>query len=130
MKIAVVGSRNFNDYELLKEFLDQENITHLISGGAPGADTLAVDYAIENNIPYTIHYAKWDDLSHPNAVIKVNKGGKKYDALAGFRRNTAIVKDCDKLIAFHDSASKGTLDSMEKAYKYKKKIKIIKYLML
>ncbi len=43
MKIAVVGSRNFNNYQLLKDTLDKykEKCELIISGGAKGADKLA-----------------------------------------------------------------------------------------
>ena len=42
MKVAVVGSRSFNDYEKLKQTLDQTpSITSIISGGAKGADSMA-----------------------------------------------------------------------------------------
>ena len=54
MKLAVVGSRTFNDYNLLKEHLDKIHaitpITLIISGGAKGADKLAEKWAHQNNI--------------------------------------------------------------------------------
>ena len=43
VKIAIVGSRTFNDYEFLKsavlEVLRIEDISLIISGGADGVDT-------------------------------------------------------------------------------------------
>ena len=49
MKLAIVGSRTFNDYELLKDEVDKllkkYNITEIVTGGARGADTLAEQYA-------------------------------------------------------------------------------------
>ena len=54
MKIAVVGSRGFTDYELLKFKLDnihnRKPITVIISGGAMGADSLGERWAKENNM--------------------------------------------------------------------------------
>ena len=50
MKVVVAGSREFNDYELLKKELSVINITELISGGARGADKLGEKYANEHNI--------------------------------------------------------------------------------
>ena len=48
--IAVVGSRDFYDYPLLKETLDTllTRSATLISGGASGADALAEKYAREH----------------------------------------------------------------------------------
>ena len=130
MKVAVIGSREFNDYALLKQLLSKEGITQIISGGAPGADSLAIDYATEMGIPWIVYKAKWDDLSHPDARIKMNTYGKQYDANAGFRRNKLIVTECDRLVAFHDGKSPGTFNSMKEAKKQGKKITLVKYKLL
>ena len=56
MNIAVIGSRDFNDYEYFKSefelFLKENNTNNykIISGGARGADTFGKNYAKENNI--------------------------------------------------------------------------------
>lgn len=92
MKIAVVGSRDFNDAQLVYEVLSRFNISHIVSGGARGADTLAIDYAEVIGIPYTVYEANWD----------------KYGRIAGFIRNNDIVKNSDKVIAFWNGVSKGT----------------------
>lgn len=41
MRIAVVGSRDFNDYQRLSRELKDLEIDVILSGGASGADTLA-----------------------------------------------------------------------------------------
>ena len=51
MKLAVIGSRDFDDYEFLKKILVYHPCTQIISGGARGADSLAKKYAKEFNIP-------------------------------------------------------------------------------
>lgn len=130
MNIAVIGSRGFSDYELLKEYLDKETITQVISGGAQGADSLAIDYAKEKGIPWKIHEANWQDITTPPVKVKYHPDGTPYNVLAGVNRNTLIVDDCDKLICFWDGLSTGSMDSMKKAKAFNKKIKIIKYLML
>jgi predicted Rossmann fold nucleotide-binding protein DprA/Smf involved in DNA uptake len=55
MKIAVIGSRDFNDYDFLSESLKflSSNDT-IISGGARGADSLAERYAKENQINFVV----------------------------------------------------------------------------
>lgn len=130
MKIAVIGSRDFADYELMHKTLDKETITKIISGGALGADSLAIDYAKEKDIPYKTHIAKWSDIKTEPVLIRFHKDGAPYNALAGINRNTLIIQDSEKVIAFWDGKSRGTMDSLEKAKKFGKKIKIIKYLML
>ena len=130
MKVAVIGSREFNDYDLLESILDKETITLIISGNARGADSLSIRYARRRNIPFMEYPPNWSDLSHPDALIKTHPDGRKYDAKAGFRRNNDIIKDSDLVIAFWYGVRAGTLDSLQKAKKLNKKIKIIKYLLL
>ena len=115
MKLAVVGSRNFSDYELLKSKLDlihkRKPITLIVSGGAKGADSLSERWAKENNIPTKIFIPDW------------NKFGKK----AGFLRNEDIIKNSDAVIAFWDGESRGTLSSINLAEKYKKSCLIVRF---
>lgn len=128
MKVAVIGSREFKNYNMVQTKLDKLNamkkITAIVSGGAKGADTLAETYAEQNNIPTIIHLPKWDDLTHPDALIKVNKWKKEYDARAGFRRNKYIVDDADIVIAFQINKSKGTQDSIDYAKQTNTPVKV------
>ena len=113
MKVAVVGSRTFTDYILLKETLDKlyPNIQLIVSGGAQGADSLAEKYAQEEGIPTLIIYPEW----------------KKYGKAAGFVRNKDIVGAGDILVAFWDGASKGTKDSIDFAKKLDKRIILVAF---
>jgi hypothetical protein len=111
MKVAVIGSRTFNDYELVKETLTKLDITLLISGGAKGADSLGERYANENNITTLIFKPDWE----------------RHGRGAGMVRNTDIVKNSDIVVAFWDGSSKGTLDSIRKVEKLNKGLMIIKY---
>jgi hypothetical protein len=109
MKVAVIGSRNFNDYEKVKQVLSTKNITLLVSGGAKGADTLGQKYAEEHDIETKIFLPDWE----------------KYGKKAGFLRNSDIINESELVIAFWDGFSKGTLDSLKKAKKENKNILII-----
>jgi hypothetical protein len=111
MKVAVIGSRTFNDYELVKETLTKLDITLLISGGAKGADSLGERYANENNITTLIFKPDWE----------------RHGRGAGMIRNTDIVKNSDIVVAFWDGSSKGTLDSIRKVENLNKGLMIIKY---
>jgi len=111
MKVAVIGSRTFNDYELVKETLTKLDITLLVSGGAKGADSLGERYASENNITTLIFKPDWG----------------RHGRGAGMVRNTDIVKNSDIVVAFWDGSSKGTLDSIRKVEKLNKGLMIIKY---
>ena len=116
MKLAIVGSRGFNDYEFLREkILDliEENeivVNEIVSGGAKGVDTLAEEFAEDLDYEITVFEADWKGL------------GRK----AGPLRNTQIVEYSDIVVAFWDGESRGTLDSITKAKSLGKEVHIIK----
>jgi len=59
MKILVCGGRNFNDGKWFFDELDKLNPKHVISGGAQGADQLAISWAKYYCVPYTVFPANW-----------------------------------------------------------------------
>jgi len=101
MNILIAGSRNFNDYNFLKEEVNNilinkyDNIT-IISGCAKGVDKFGEKFAAEYNINVLKFPAQWD------------LHGKK----AGYLRNEEMVnflnKENDFAIFFWDGESKGT----------------------
>ena len=113
MKVAIVGSRTFNNFEKLEsdicERINPSEISLIISGGSKGADTLAVEFAKKYNIPRQIFNPDW----------------AKFGNRAGPIRNKKIVAACDILIAFWDGKSKGTKSSIDLAKKYEKGYYII-----
>lgn len=116
----VVGSRTFNDYDLLCNKLDhllqnQDKIV-IVSGGAKGADSLAERYAKEHNYELIIFPAKWDEL------------GKR----AGYVRNTEMHEFISHFskrgcVAFWDGKSKGTKHNFDLAKKHNTTIKTIRF---
>ena len=110
MIIAVIGSRDFNNYDLLKTVLSEFSIDSIVSGGAKGADTLAEQYAEEFNIDTHIIKPNW----------KLGRG-------AGIIRNKEIITACDYCIAFWDGKSKGTKSSIDFAKKTNKGLKIVRF---
>lgn len=127
-KLAVIGSREIGDEkkrgaraefdktriaEVLNKNKDQ--IKLIISGGARGADTLGVEWAAQNGIPYLVFPALW----HDPATGLLDKG-------AGFRRNFDIVKNADVVLAFmKKGGSPGTKHSLQVAQDLKRKTKVI-----
>ena len=124
MKYAVIGSREFTDYSIVKRELDKyKDIDWIVSGKCKGVDSLGERYAEENGIPTIIYPADWKDFNEP-CIKKTGKYGK-YNALAGFNRNQKIINDCDVVIAFWNMVSNGTKDSINKAKKANKKVIIV-----
>ena len=96
--------------------------SEVVSGKARGADTFGEVWARRNGIPVADFAAKWDDLSHPDAIIRTNKFGKQYDARAGIRRNHDMGDYAEALVAIWDEKSKGTKDMID--YATKKGLKV------
>ena len=112
MKVAVIGSRNFSNYELLKKTLNEiPGIKKIISGGAAGADSLAEKWAKEHSVETVIYKPDW----------------AKYGRGAGVVRNRLIIEDCDRCIAFWDGVSKGTKSSIDLCKKLNKRVMICQY---
>ena len=105
---AIVGSRNFNDYELLKSELKKVGIKKIVTGGAKGADSLAEKYAHEYNIP-----------------LEIYKPDCKLGRHAGFLRNKLIVDNSQSVIAFWNGESYGTLSTINHAKKTGKPVTIV-----
>lgn len=111
MKLAVIGSRNFNNYEKLKSILDkyQDVIIEVVSGGAHGADSLAEKWANERGKKVTVFLPDWG----------------KFGKSAGLVRNKKIIESCDKCVAFWDGKSRGTKNSIDLCKKLNKPYAII-----
>jgi len=122
MNLAIIGSRSFNDYDLLQRTIDSlllsidegksiKKIDLIISGHAFGADRLGEKYATENEIPIKLFLPDW----------------KKHGRSAGVIRNIKIVDEADLVLAFWDGYSKGTKISIDFAHKTNKKLIVIKF---
>lgn len=120
MKLAVVGSRGYDDTDYLTKVLDafhaKYEVDMVVSGGAKGADTLGEEWANANDIATHIHPARWGEGPQTGSGRFGN-----YNPRAGHNRNSAIVRDADVVIAFTTdwSKSRGTADTIKKAHKAK-----------
>lgn len=118
MKLAIIGSRSFDDDVLFCEQLNafckkyNEQPTVIISGGAKGADTLAEKYAKE----------------HGCELIVFKPDYKRYGRGAAFIRNRLIVDHADRVLAFWNGKSTGTQYTIEYAKKHNKSVDIIEVL--
>ena len=114
MKLAIVGSREFENYDLLcaevAKIRETQKIDLIVSGGAKGADTLAKKYAALNHIP----------------LMEFLPDYERYGRGAPLQRNTLIVQNADWVLAFVTASSKGTWDTIRKAQKALKKVIIVR----
>ncbi len=98
LKIIVAGSRDFDNYDLLKQKLDfycqrySSDDIEIVSGAARGADRLGEKYAQDSQLSLKKFLADWD------------KHGKS----AGYRRNEQMAEYANAAVVFWDGKSKGS----------------------
>jgi hypothetical protein len=93
--------------ELVEKYVERvaaDSLAVIVSGGARGPDTWAAEHAERLGLRTLVLRANW----------------KKYGRGAGMRRNTEIVMASDEVLAFWDRFSKGTDDTITKAFKFRK----------
>ncbi len=113
MKVAVVGSRNYDNYYEFRLYMDgfrnRISIDMIVSGGAKGVDEMAYRYAVERGITFVCHPPKPED-GMPRMY---------------FRRNLRIVGASECVIAFPKGKSSGTRHTMGLAKKLGKELYVI-----
>lgn len=107
--VAVVGSRDFKNKELIREVLKDVFYTSVgvITGGARGVDTWAEEFCKEKEILCTV-------LRPIDSSIKINY----------LYRNVEIIAMAHEVIAFWDGKSRGTKFVIDYAKARNKKIKV------
>lgn len=134
-RVIVAGTRSFSDigriYATCDRVLTSKSRTHdivIVSGLAPGPDSIGRSYSADRGYRCAEYPAMWDDLSHPDAVIRTRQDGTKYDAMAGKRRNIRMADNADALIAFWDGRSGGTSHMIKTAKRRKLLVRVIRYI--
>ena len=112
-KVVVCGSRDFQNYALLRETLNalKTPIGEIVCGEARGADTLGKAYAQEYKVPVKSFPANWT----------------MYGAQAGFIRNCDMAEYADMCVAFWDGTSPGTKHMIDYMKKLEKEVLLIRY---
>lgn len=117
MRVVIAGSRDFGDYEFLKNKCIEcigaaanKRDVQIVSGRARGADRLGERFANEFGLSLAEFAAHWD----------------QYGKSAGYIRNEQMARyaanDNGHLIAFWDGESKGTLHMIKLAKKHGLKV--------
>jgi hypothetical protein len=130
-KLGIVGSRVWtskagqiwnpkitNPREFVFKKMDQYVAKHgkpsiVYSGGAKGADKYGVEWAESRGIKFK----EYKPDGPESAEVLMNEG--YIPAL--FHRNTLVVKASDRIVAFWDRKSRGTKNTLDKAWKSKPK---------
>ena len=107
MKVAIVGSRNLTNIVLSRYVL--EDVDEIVSGGAIGVDFCAAEYAKEKGIKLTVFLPRYEHYGRAAPIV----------------RNKQIVDYADKIIAFWNGNSRGTLSVIKYAKKTGKPCEVI-----
>lgn len=105
-RILVCGGRKYGDQDRVNRILDAAverlGLAELIHGAAPGADSLAAEWARTRGVPARAFPAHWSDIHRPGAVVRRLSSGRLYDAAAGQVRNQRMLDEGrpDIVIAF------------------------------
>lgn len=111
MIVCINGSRGLHNIKLVYAAMERaakQGIVPsvIISGGAPGVDTLAYQYANENQIEFQEFRADW----------------KKHGKSAGYIRNDEMLGELDALVSVWDGQSRGTKHLVDLAYRNEKRV--------
>jgi phosphoribosylpyrophosphate synthetase len=116
LKIAIVGSREYPQLQMVEWFIrDLPNGVVIVSGGAKGVDIAAQEYAERRGLQTEIYKPILDGCN-----TRLEYTQRYYD------RNQKIVDNSDLVVAFTEKDSGGTWDTIKRARKNGKPVKIIK----
>lgn len=118
VKLIIAGGRDYDNYNELERVTDYmlSNLitTHkivIVSGGARGADSLAVQYAQIRGYELITMPADWE--AHGRS--------------AGYVRNAQMAEVATHLLAFWDGRSRGTKHMVDIAHSMKIKVHVNSY---
>jgi|TARA_R110002124_G_scaffold97813_1_gene242943 predicted Rossmann fold nucleotide-binding protein DprA/Smf involved in DNA uptake len=132
MKVAIVGSRRYENKRKIKEFIfkikqQYGEKTIIVSGGAKqGADKYAKKYALELGLQYE-EYPPFHDVHNLYCTMPSSRYGRPYSIKNFHARNKIIAGTSDFVVAFIPEGiiSDGTLSTLNYAKKFDKKRIII-----
>lgn len=132
MKIAIVGSRRYENKKKIKDFIfkikkEYGDKTTIVSGGCKdGADRYAKKYALELGLQYE-EYPPFHEGHNLYCPLPESRFGKQYSVKYYHVRNKIIAGTCDYIVAFIQGNCKsgGTLSTLRYAEKLNKKSIII-----
>jgi len=132
MKVAIVGSRRYENKRKIKEFIfkikqQYGEKTIIVSGGAKqGADKYAKKYALELGLQYE-EYPPFHDVHNLYCTMPSSRYGRPYSIKNFHARNKIIAGTSDFIVAFIQEGvqSDGTFSTLNYAKKLNKKRIII-----
>ena len=96
MRIIVTGDRNWYAPDLAEQVLNRLLLRYgpglvIVHGGATGIDRSFAEACGELGVEQEAHPTRWEELDHPEAVIRYHTNRQPYNANAGPIRNAEMV---------------------------------------
>ncbi len=132
MKVAIIGSRDYQNIRKLKDTLFNlkqkfGDSLIIISGGAQyGADKFARKYSLEFGIQYK-EFNPAHTVKNLYSAMSDNYYNKPYHVSQFHHRNMLIARDCNVMMAFiaNGDSSNGSISAIKNAKKLNKPVTII-----
>lgn len=111
MRVIVAGTRSVTEYDIVCWAIWESGfpVDLVVSGCAPGVDSLGIRWALERNIPVLRGPANW----------------AKHRKAAGFIRNQEMAREADALVAVWDGQSRGTAHMIAVMRRLKKPVHVV-----
>ena len=106
MVVSIIGSKDFNNYDIVNDAVRDIKIDKILTGGVNGADKLGEIYAVKHKIKLEIIKPDWDGYGLAGGVIS----------------NMDIIKKSDLVFIFWDKKSPREKHAISLAHKYMKNI--------
>ena len=138
MKVAIVGSRRYENKRKIKEFIfklknEYGEKTIIVSRGCKqGADKYAKKYALELGLQYE-EYPPFHEVHNLYCTMPSSRYGKPYSVKNFFARNKIIAGTSDMVVGFIPDGieGRGTLNTISYAKKFKKNtLLLINYILI
>lgn len=127
IKLIIAGSRSIKSYAVVRQAIIESGLWKLygasmtiVSGKAKGVDTLGEEFAKKNGLKVLDKPADWDNIKAQGAVVKYDRNGKPYNALAGHWRNEEMAEIADVCLVIWDGQSTGSLDMVHRMVAHEK----------
>ena len=132
MKIAIIGSRRYENKKKIKDFIfklkkEYGEDTIIVSGGCKdGADKYAKKYALELGAQYR-EYPPFHEVHNLYCVLPESCYSKPYNVRYFFVRNKQIAQNSDIVVGFIPDGvkSNGTISTLKYAKQFNKKVMVI-----
>ena len=132
MKVAIIGSRRYENKKKIKDFIfkikkEYGEGTTIVSGGCKtGADKYAKKYALELGLQYE-EYPPFHEVHNLYCTMPSSRYGKEFSMKNFFARNKIIAGTSDFVVGFIPDGveARGTMNTLQYAEKFDKKTIII-----